>query len=360
MNYPKILIRKVILGSIALSMTLICLISTTFAWFARNQNAWIQDFDIDLTGVEGLQLSLDGSTWSQDITSDELKKRIAGSVENFDKIEFGCTSIKQTDQGKISYTGHNVNFVYDNVEQNQTTKEFSHKMVDATANSDKGYIKFDLYVRSVASYTEKRTYSLKMTDVTDISSDLVDVKLSNSLVTRKLGEDGKYTDSYKTYNTGDTVKVDISNAVRFGMYTVDQDNDGTFTRYNSFDIYEFTNENDLGSAAVKLDNYTNKDRYNPDKNAMYTYYNNYFGRYPFKEADLPDGNGDAFKTKTKEELLEKEIGKFNYVETKDSYNIIKLELYIWLEGWDADYFVGIPENTKISVDLEFGIEVVTN
>ena len=359
MNYPKILIRKVILGSIALSLTLICLISTTFAWFARNQNAWIQDFDIDLTGVEGLQLSLDGNSWSQDITSEELKKSIAESVENFDKIEFGCVSVKHNTDGTIKFDQNKqVQFGYDNVVQDPTTKTFSHETLDAEANKDKGYIKFDLYVRSVASYEEKRTYSLRMTDVTDITSDPVNVKLANTLTTREIvgeGAERHYTDNYKEYHTGDNLLVDISNAVRFGMYTVDQDNDGKFSRYNSFDVYEMTNDYDLGSSALEgsTDNIHDKT-----KNAMYTYYNSYFGRYPFTEA--AQANGDAFKTKTREQLLERELGRFNYVETKDSYNIIKLELYIWLEGWDADYFVGIPENTKISVDLEFGIEVVTS
>ena len=211
MNYPKILIRKVVLGSIALSLTLICLVSTTFAWFARNQNAWIQDFDIDLTGVEGLQLSLDGQTnWRQDITSTELKEYIANTVQDFDKIEFGCVSVKHNQDGTIKFDDNKqVQFGYDNVVQDQQTKEFSHETVDAEANKDKGYIKFDLYVRSVASYKEKRTYSLRMTDVTNITSDPVDVKLSNSLTTRELGLDGKYTNNYVQYNTNDSVKVDI-------------------------------------------------------------------------------------------------------------------------------------------------------
>ena len=351
MNYSKVLVRKLILGITALSLTLVCLVSTTFAWFAKNQNAWINDFNIDLTGVEGLQISLDGENWSQDILSSELKKELVKNrTDNrkFDDLKFGCTSIIQ-ENGSIKKNANNqVLFGYDEIYKDDTTNEYKHRTVDASANEDKGYIKFDLYVRSVASYEDKLSYDLVMTDNTAIKSELTPVRLSNKLNSRVWDTD-HYTNDYKDYVSGETINVDISNAVRLGIYNIDEDAQGKLTQYKDFNIYEMTNEYDLGSAAIEG---STEAIHNKDHNAMFTYYNNYFTKYPFAQAATA---GEAFNTKDRDTLLNTKFGRFEYSADKTEYNKVKLEVYIWLEGWDADYFVGIPENTSINVTLEFGL-----
>ena len=355
MNYSKVIVRKLILGIVSLSLTVVCLVSTTFAWFAKNQNAWIKDFDIDLTGVEGLQLSLDGENFSQDILSDTLKDYLVKDrTDNrkFDDLKFGCTSIIQ-ENGLIKKENNQILFGYDEVYKDNTTNEYKHKTTDAKANEDKGFIKFDLYVRAKASYEDKLSYDLIMTDKTEIKSELVPVKLSNKLTTRKWDNE-EYTNEYKEYSSGDTVNVDISNAVRLGIYNVDEDANGALTQYNDFNIYEMTNKYDLGSTAIEGSTDAIHDK---TKNAMFTYYNNYFTKYPFDKAAT---NGEAFVTKDKTGLLDTIFGSFNYNPNKAEYNKVKLEVYIWLEGWDADYFVGVPENTSINVSLEFGLVQKSN
>lgn len=386
LNYSKVIARKLILGITALSLTIICLVSTTFAWFAKNQNAWTKDFEMDLKGVHGIELSLDGEHFSQDILASDIKeyllketnKRLEENNEKtyakFDDIKFGFTTIVQEDGKIVKDDKNQVLFEYDKIDnyKHSISNTDLTKKTYATKNQDNGYIKFDIFVRATASYQDKRNYKLSMTNATRISSftsadsdqSLADVKISNKLTTREYDkENNKYLDTYKEYDSGDIVKVDVANAIRLGIYNVDQDDDGNWN-YKDFRIFENSNINDLGSAAIEGRDETDPTHFK-NNNAMYTYYNNYFVKYPFTEAAV---DGEAFNTNiiTYDEenntiLPDNDstvFGTFTYDENKTSYNMVKLEMYLWLEGWDADYFVGIPDNVSIRVDLEFGIDVI--
>jgi len=367
---------KLLLSIFATACASVSLVASTFAYVLINNKVIVPDFDFNIKGQEGLEISLDNKNWSQDILANSIKEKIfnenkdyydSNNIHSFDEIKFSCTSIDQSLNGNdyviVKDNNNQVKFHYDDLtnEAINDVRVYKHVDTPAGANENNGYIKFDLYLKSRSTYEAKKNFTLKMnndtniTSVTEEGSNLNKVRISNKLTTREyIEENGNitYLDTYKEYEPGDYVYVDISNAIRLGVYNVDQDENNNFTKYNNFNIYEMTNKYDLGSACLELADYTGKDKYNPDLNAMYTYYNNYFVKYPLN----PGGkDGEAFKTKTKEELLADEFGKFEFNNTNNDYNVIKLEIYIWLEGWDADYFVGIPEKTKIRVDLGFEI-----
>ena len=49
---------------------------------------------------------------------------------------------------------------------------------------------------------------------------------------------------------------------------------------------------------------------------------------------------------------------FVYDNTSHNYNIIKITIAIWLEGWDADFFRGIPQDASIfDINLGFKLEL---
>jgi len=367
---------KLLLSIFATACASVSLVASTFAYVLINNKVIVPDFDFNIKGQEGLEISLDNKNWSKDILANSIKSKIyndnkayydANNISSFDEIKFSCTSIDQSLNGNdyiiVKDNNNQVKFHYDDLtnEAINDVRVYKHVDTPAGANENNGYIKFDLYLKSRSTYEAKKNFTLKMnndtniTSVTEEGSNLNKVRISNKLTTREYTEENgniTYLDTYKEYEPGDYVYVDISNAIRLGVYNVDQDENNNFTKYNNFNIYEMTNKYDLGSACLELADYTGKDKYNPDLNAMYTYYNNYFVKYPLN----PGGkDGEAFKTKTKEELLADEFGKFEFNNTNNDYNVIKLEIYIWLEGWDADYFVGIPEKTKIRVDLGFEI-----
>lgn len=334
---------KLLLSLVATAAAATSLVASTFAYVLINNKVVVPDFDFNIKGQEGLEISLDNKHWSKDILASQLKGSISN---NFDDIKFGCTTIKMENAKIKTDENHQVLFTYDRVSENKDqTGKYLHEMVDATANADKGFIKFDLYLKAKSTYTEKSKYNLKVTDNTNITSTLANVTVNNDLRTKDMADYSQF----KNYGPEEVVNVDIANAIRLGIYNVDEDADGKLSQYKNFNIYEITNQYDLGSVALESHKGLD-DNYDPESNAMYTYYNSLFPRSPFKSGAQ---DGEAFETKTRENLLDTVFGEFNYNSAKDEYNVIKLEVYIWLEGWDADYFVGIPENTSISVDFEF-------
>ena len=356
---------KLMLSIFSTSLAAISLTASTFAYVLINNKVVVPDFDFNIKGQEGLEISLDNLNWSKDIIADSIKNKIyednkdyyeLNHIDSFDGIKFGCASIKQKlDESTNEYiidkdSNNSIKFIRDKVvtsRNNQNITIYEHKEVETVANTDQGFIKFDLYLKAKSTYSEKNNFKLKVSNDTDVTSSLVDVQISNSLKTKDMDD----SSIYKVYNANDIVNVDISNAVRVGIYNAVEDENGEF-KYDKFNIYEKSNEYDLGSVALESHKGF-EDKNDPNTNAMYTYYNNYFVNYPFTKAA---SDGEAFKTKTKEELLNTEFGTFKYME--NDYNVIKLEIYIWLEGWDADYFIGIPESTTIRVDLGFEIEKI--
>ena len=345
---------KLLLSIFATACASVSLVASTFAYVLINNKVIVPDFDFNIKGQEGLEISLDNKNWSKDLLANSIKEKIfnenkdyydSNNIHSFDEIKFSCASIDM-ENGEILLDSNNqIKFHYDEVigEKNQLNiTEYHHTNTPAHANEDKGYIKFDLYLKSKSTYQVKKDFKLYMTDDTSVTASRVDeVKIGNRLST--LTND---------YLPGDKINVDISNAIRLGVYNVDEDDNLAFTNYNNFVIYEKVNEYDLGGVALESHRGLN-DRYDPDKNAMFTYYNNYFVKYPFLTGAE---DGKAFDTLNKEELLATSFGDFKFKEAKNDYNVIKLEIYIWLEGWDADYFVGIPNDTTIRVDLGFEIK----
>jgi len=118
--------------------------------------------------------------------------------------------------------------------------------------------------------------------------------------------------------------------------------DSEDVRKNNSHIYEFYDDNDHGSYAVK--GAESGSMYNPEYNAMLTYYNNQKSTkiYPIEEEDLPSTT--RYKSGT-----DKIMPTIMTLESGPS--ITKVTFRFWLEGWDADCFDGLTKS--INVNLTF-------
>jgi hypothetical protein len=98
-------------------------------------------------------------------------------------------------------------------------------------------------------------------------------------------------------------------------------------------------EYDLGSSAIEgAESGTKHDKLT---NAMYTYYNTINDHVPF-EYGATDGNAYATQSSFSNTVL----GLFE-ADADGAYEDIKLTVSVYLEGWDADFFTGIPEEASI-------------
>ena len=347
----KDITRKLIMSISTAAMTAACLVTSTYAWFTRNEVVWTEETDFNLDFYSGLLISFDGVNYHQDVTKEELYQAITGlegdeAEAAFKNIKFDGVTPEHENELVTYNTSNKINFLYDTVDKE--TKE--HASAPATPNEK--YIQFDLYFRIADGGTVTSTnvpkYKLKFTNLKDENDQVVKetyVKSKSGVQTVKIVN--SLTTMEKTYSAGEEINVDGANALRVGVETYD--NQGI--NPDSFEVYEPVNEYNLGSAAIEG---RTDDLHDPSKNAMYTYYNNFFSEKFTKAAD----DGEAFNTHDKF-LDDTNLGTFEGVVGTDpngnqiyKYNDVKITMYLWLEGWDADYFYGITSSNELARTMQ--------
>lgn len=333
---------KIILTLSSIALLSITLVSTTYAYTVLSADSDVREFNFNVEGSLGLLVSLDGTNFSQDISSDMLKEKIAGSVEDYNDLYLTGVALKHTD-GLFTYNLDNsLKFERDEVTRDETGRG-THSLVEGENNSD--YISFDLYFKALNT-NNTNPLSLSLVEGEDIDgihvqytyikSKTSEVEISNSLTILVDGE-------MKTFNAGDKLTINSANAMRLAITTISEE--------NKTQVFEVTDSNDLGSSAVE-DYSSHSDlsiKNNKETNAMYTYYNNLYPLYPFTSAAE---YGEGYNTiKTYDQVIT------NFTYENDNYNVIHTKVYLYLDGWDSDYIVGIPnELSKFDVSLRFEVK----
>lgn len=343
MRYSKTVLKKFILGITALSLTTVCLVSTTFAWFAKNANAWTDQFEVELHINEGLQISVDGENFYDSLDKSQVLKAIA--LRKYNELHNDNTKLYKdlTEEEINQYSkivlspvspDENYNFhgFYTDSFQAEDIRDFlkdgEFKPVNLTQMGyNNCYVEFDLYFRAIASTNDPRDlYYLRFTQNIDTNLDESyakstesTVKLSNSL---NIIPDKDLRENPTTkglYQTGDTIKINPENAVRIA--TVTDTNENVFEPNEGY-----------GSSAYK--NCPTDDLlHNPVVNPMVTYFNN--------SHNLGNLYLENYENRviTKNTMYGNDLGVFKRADGK--YNDIKMRVYIWLDGYDADYLEGV-------------------
>jgi hypothetical protein len=147
-----------------------------------------------------------------------------------------------------------------------------------------------------------------------------------------------------TYHSGESIAVNPADAIRLGIKVHDKDETTLIYEPNL----------GLGSYAIEGEDVLDDDydiNYDPTENAMLTYFNNL---NEYKLAPLKEVEKEFYKN-TKKFDDKTIISNFNVKEDNTGYEDIKLTLSLWLEGYDADYFVGVDiKNIKMYLNFEKG------
>lgn len=325
--------RKLFLSIFMLFVTAVTLTSTTLAWFARNREAWTDEFELEIENTDGLLISIDGVNFYSDVNNDELMKAITAKKLGKSVKDVTDAEVKANVTNLSSVTTKDLN-TFTTVDNASTIKDgfYEHHI----ANKD-NYVVFDLYFKAQSSkgLAEKK-YDLSFVSTKDevrapsITADDSIVELYNNLTT--------INDTYGPAVAGkEVITVNPANAMRIGVTHHENVN----TIYEPYD--------NLGSYALKD---AQEDIYNPDKNAMLTYFNN---THNTKLAPLD--NLDVYKNTEKDFDGNVNFGTIVPNSDKTDYEIVKITVSIWLEGMDADYFVGV-DTKSIKIYLNFKMKEV--
>ena len=350
----KKLARKLILSIGTATMTAACLTTSTYAWFARNGDAIVEEMNLNLETGSGLLVSLDGTNFSQDITFEMIKAKIEENTgKPYNEIKYKPVTLKHDTQGKIIYNNNYPVFEKDKL--NRVNDElYSHNFVDAEVGD---YLQFDLWFRLESN--EQRSgnwdlfFSKTRSDNLDQDGNILDEKLKTGIVgnttTTKLNN--RMTTLDHQYQANDYVTFNPADAMRMGVRS-----------NNYFRIYE--PEVGLGSAAIPGADPDGVHSFT--KNAMISYYNNLYPKAPFNESDFASKYNESYEgfqtvsnTATESCYTIDRLHKFNYAnDIENHYEDVKLTFVMWLEGWDADYFDGIDsaddyDPSQFKVNLNF-------
>jgi hypothetical protein len=314
-----------------LALTIITVTSTTYAWFANNQNAWVDDFELEIENQEGLLISVDGENFYSSVSNEELVKAIIAKKNNVNIKDLELTNVKEEIK-KIRLssvtTKDLTNFL--TVDSKNVVDNY-YQLKEASKNS---YIEFDLYFRIVTDNEKvsNETKLLMFSGDSYIKSEAKAVNLVNELRSKGI-----------TYKSGESIAVNPADAIRVGVKVYSDE---------SSIIYE--PNLGLGSYAIEGVNPEDEDydiNYDPTENAMLTYFNNL---NEYKLAPIKATDKEYYKN-TKKFDDNTIISNFEIKEDKTGYEDIKVTVTLWLEGYDADYFVGIDiKSIKMYLNFEKG------
>ena len=313
-------------------LTAATLSTSTFAFVILNKDVEVDMFNMDVESDGGLLISLDGKNFKSGVTKEELKNQIAiNTGVSYDNLVCKPVTVKQTD-GKISYDENN-HLVMEKDALNEPVGNDvrqTHKLVDA-GKSD--YLTIDFYFKVVGNVDLTKNYKLSLSGESSLTGGKVKTVTPKTTL---VSNDKSYGPDYDLK----TLEVNPLDAMRMAFYHNTENGDEAtrmdLTKTSANEIYLVENTLGLGSAAIEeRSDEANLERYDikhdKNKNAMYTYYNNL---YPFHNFATAAKDGEAFDTDV---LKETDLARF--INLGDEYKTLKVSLTIWLEGWDADYFL---------------------
>lgn len=363
-------IRKLVLSSIMCATTALTAVSSTFAFVSLQTEAKVSEFSFNIENQEGLLISLDGTHFSQDLSYTQITGQILDNafgaaarengalVKTMNDLALTGVTLNADNTGKIDMSEQRLNaagvsefypkFVKDSLKLGTDPAGlnniwYDHEMIDTQAGD---YIQFDVWFKMATNGTETGKYELKFAHLdtdndpttlerkTQITSSKSTVSLDNNLTTM--------TDTYGPKVAGkETIDVYAADAMRMAVSVLKAD--------SSHDVYVFEPNDGLGSSSIEGATDAKHDK---TKNAMYTYYNATHPISPFIAAAT---DCDGFNTI--EDVTSQTLGTFEVDATSKEYNIIKMNIMLYLEGWDADYFMGMTAN-DIQVQLNFKLDKI--
>ncbi len=359
MNYY---IRKIYFSLFLSLLIVLTCFTTTFAFISSNRNVTVDKFSLNIGGSgddakkSGLVLSIDGVNFSDTLSELDIKKAILKS-RGYNINNMTTTSINNIYNKEVSLLDVTPNNYLDLAEGFTTIdKKYLEKV-------SKGYISLDIYVS-----TENENYTNGNYLPVYFSDDSMTENTKN--ITTDILVD--VAESHPTLNKiPRVITMNATNACRVGVITYETMDKGVVsdTKELSSQIYRFddnkcsvsNNVYNFGGLTPKFrldedNNYyqvdTLDESYNDESNLVFNSMQKYYNT--IMEEKISDSSFNLDNVKNRD-TYDKYIYKENIIDTsfKLTYDkMIKLKVYIWIEGWDSDCFNAIV-GSNINLSLLF-------
>ena len=358
MSKKKVFTPKFFISLMTLIMSIVACITATYAWFKFPTKNWISDISIEVTQGKAVELSIDGSNFSNSLSALDAKKAIVQNYKGYYyEIQNDGTSILKDKDGNFvddslfDYEDLFKDFTLSPVTTLDGTNFYTRDNLVVDRTRKGAYINLPLYAKLNAKIVEGDVTDyrpLYLNNATQFLGSGSDIKTiyptqinSDSISVSPLNDFYEYDENGNSLKvtSNDTVEVNPRDAMRIA-FTSD-DNSSIFEPYLGLGSYavDYTNyvpsEHNLGSSSI-----------DSTKNAAFTHYNNIVSK-----------NIDPLSFDSYQKIQSKLYHNFNNV---DSLNIAtingvtptKFYITVWLEGYDADC-LDYLNSKSISINLSF-------
>ena len=305
----------------AVILTGMLMLSSTYAWFSANKEVALEGINAKVVAAEGLQISLDGESWSSKITINQ--ENLAAATDNKYRWPEALTPVSTVGETASG----NMNIFYGEV--NAEATELSNAAIESDTATTK-YIVFDLYFKNSSSRVAGDILQLNtgsMVDIADDGKDGTGLEYSIRSAVVLYSEKADMTADGNTIRSiafgTPSVSIWEPNYNKHTAEVVNNDSriDATNTAYNTFGIKQ------VGTGTVTGINETSENDFIAEQKTVKT-----------------DGTVGAATNLTN-------LGGANLMLQQNS--IMKARVYIWLEGQDPDCIDTASTGKSIDIVLGF-------
>ena len=305
----------------AVILTGMLMLSSTYAWFSANKEVALEGINAKVVAAEGLQISLDGESWSSKITINQ--ENLAAATDNKYRWPEALTPVSTVGETASG----NMNIFYGEV--NAEATELSNAAIESDTATTK-YIVFDLYFKNSSSRVAGDILQLNtgsMVDIADDGKDGTGLEYSIRSAVVLYSEKADMTADGNTIRSiafgTPLVSIWEPNYNKHTAEVVNNDSriDATNTAYNTFGIKQ------VGTGTVTGINETSENDFIAEQKTVKT-----------------DGTVGAATNLTN-------LGGANLMLQQNS--IMKARVYIWLEGQDPDCIDTASTGKSIDIVLGF-------
>ena len=345
----KEIIRKMNLSIITCALVLVLNVTTTFAWAGLQNYSNVEDFEMSLESSEdyNLKISLDGINFYKEIKELDFKKTILKNMGLLSDTEESEIKIQQ-EFSKIILTPVTTKRIGNTLGtfvsvDDIRTKNFNYDSIVESDFVKQSYFNFDLYI-AIDYVGEDTDESFLNTYQEVYISNLTNLLNGNNKIYKL--KTNYVLENYFNDLILDKVKVDTSSAARM-----------SFTKYEVMDKYQPTNTSVVNTLiyqggtqtpTVKDDIYSFGGFMNHTDNMAYMEFNDLhndepisldvFNEFYENRIDPETGLEDAISIDQLDKPRIKLVGENDLFNTK---SMIKVNVKMWLEGFDADCFEAI-------------------
>lgn len=352
------IIRKVYLSIMVSILCMITLVTVTFAWVGFLDFSSFEQFQINLNSSEleeyGIEISLTGEdgSFGSSVDTIELKRNILIN-QGYSASDLPLDTAEQ--RARIENLFKNINLVQCSaIPQNNTFSDFK----DISNETTRAYFKFDLYISAYHAFESGEESEFYLD--TYLTGNL----LEGTKETKNLINEYTYpSDFVNTASNGITantkiknnITIDSSSACRVAIQKY-----GVATKYD----LSYYDTNSDATDLIIYQGGTAMPTYNPDTGvysfggimedkynlALYDYNKKYPTRAKTVPSDLLSRKDIEFNPNGGNQIIDS-----SKPEEKIGVNqMMKMTIYFWFEGWDADCF-DIIDRKPVTLNLNFSI-----